>query len=360
MVFENSRHTMLFTALLSLGLLSPPLQAQVEQATEGAVVAVAPEAYEFTDVYRLDHTAVKSQDNTGTCWSFATASFMESELLRQGKGKHDLSEMFIVRNIYQDKARNYLLRQGKANFSQGALAHDYINAVKRQGLMPEEAYSGLVPGEKAHNHSEMEAVLMGVLEGLVKQRAPSQKWPKVIDRILDVYMGAAPENFSYQGKDYTPESFAAEIGFNAKDYLSLTSYSHHPFGESFVLEIPDNFSNGSFLNVPIDDLVTTIDRALAAGYTVAWDGDVSERGFLAQQGLAVLPAADNRNFQNAPGSEESVTQERRQQTFETLSTTDDHLMHLVGSAKDQLGNKYYIIKNSWGGTGKHDGFLYMS
>jgi bleomycin hydrolase len=343
----------------SLQAQDVPPAAEAKQETETAKPE-PPKAYEFTDVIRLDHTPVKSQDATGTCWSFATTSFLESEMLREGKGLLNLSEMYVVRNIYTDKCKNYLLRQGKATFGQGALAHDLIGGVKKYGIVPEEIYSGLLPGQTRHNHSELETVLKGLMDTFVAMKTPSKKWTEVVESVLDTYMGPAPKEFSFQGRDYTPQSFAAELGFDANDYVNLTSFTHHAFGDSFALEIPDNFSNGAFQNVPIDDLVNTIDRALEAGYTIAWDGDVSERGFQQNNGIAVLPDPSSKNFSQAPGPELNVTQEMRQETFENFTTTDDHLMHLVGTAKDQLGNKYYIIKNSWGETGSQNGYLYMS
>ncbi len=320
-----------------------------------------PKEYQFTVESSLECTDIKSQDQTGTCWSFATASFLESELIRQGKGKHNLSEMFIVKNIYEDKAKNYLLRQGKANFGEGALAHDFINAAKSNGLVPEEVFSGLIDGQEKHNHGEMSSVLQGMLDSLVKRRRIGQYWDDAYSAVLDTYMGASPVEFSYQGQTFTPVSFAQHLGFNADDYLSFTSYTHHPFNESFVLEIPDNFSNGSFQNVPIDRLVEIIDQAVEKGFTVAWDGDVSERGFSRSKGIAILPKKANRpDAFTVPGEELVIDQEMRQQTLETFSTTDDHLMHLVGTAKDQNGTKYYIIKNSWGESGPYKGYLYMS
>lgn len=317
--------------------------------------------YEFTPVKEIECTGIKSQSNTGTCWSFATSSFIESELMRMGKGEHDLSEMYVVRNIYKDKARNYLLRQGKANFSQGSLSHDLIRMMDKNGIMPESTYSGLVTKGKPHNHSEMEAVLKGLLDGIRKSKGLSKRWPMAFEAILDVYLGAAPESFKYQGKKYDPLSFADDLGIDADDYVSLTSFTHHPFGESFILEIPDNYSNGSFQNVPLPQLMKVIDKALEMGYTIAWDGDVSEKGFDAKQGIAVLPLKPNRkDLFTTPGPEIEVTQELRQEHFESLSTTDDHLMHLVGKAKDQEGKEYYIIKNSWGKISPYKGYLYMS
>lgn len=316
--------------------------------------------YRFETEVMIPSTEVKSQGRTGTCWCFATASFIESELMRTNMQEFDLAEIFVVRNVYKNKAQNYVLRQGKANFSEGALAHDLINAVRDHGLMPQSAYSGLLGQANQHDHSEMVALLQALLEGVVKQKNVSPKWKEVYSNIMDTYLGKAPSEFEYQGETVTPKQFAEKIGFNAKDYVNLTSFTHHPFYEEFVLEIPDNYSSGAFLNVPIDKLVSIIDNAVANGYSVAWDGDVSERGFSAPNGIAVLPAGNRRNFASEPGEEVQVDQEMRQKTFEDFTTTDDHLMHLVGIAKDKNGAKYYIIKNSWGPVGPYEGKLYMS
>ncbi len=359
-------------SLLTLFALVLPLSALVAQddvnkpasvttATQEAAEEEVPREYTFTVEKSLECTDVETQGQTGTCWCFATASFIESELIRQGKGVHELSEMFVVKNIYNDKARNFLLRKGKANFSEGALAHDFINAAGRHGLVPDEVYSGLIDGSESHNHAEMAAVLEGMLKALVERRRLSDNWDEAFQAVLDTYLGESPLEFSYQGETYTPQTFAEHVGFKTDDYVSYTSYTHHPFDRPFVLEIPDNFSNGSFHNVPIDRLVEIIDTAIANGYTVAWDGDVSEKGFSSSKGVAVLPAdPKRRDALTVPGDEMEVTQEMRQDTFEEYSTTDDHLMHLVGIARDQHGTKYYIIKNSWGETGPHDGYLYMS
>ncbi len=317
--------------------------------------------YEFSQLKQVDHTEVKNQANTGTCWSFATASFVESELMRKGKGEHDLSEMYVVRNIYKDKARNYVLRQGKANFSQGSLSHDLMAIIKQGGVVPEATYSGLHEGAKSHDHSEMEIALKGFLDGVIKSKKLSKKWPKALDAIMDVYLGSVPEKFDYNGKKYDPKSLAKSLDLDHADYVNLTSFTHHPFGESFVLEIPDNYSNGSFLNLPIDQLISVIDKALDKGYTVAWDGDVSEKGFDAKKGIAILPKNPGRkDLYDKPGPEKEVTQELRQEAFESYATTDDHLMHIVGKASDQAGTEYYIVKNSWGKISPYKGLLYMS
>ena len=316
--------------------------------------------YEFTIDKEVSCSPVRSQDRTGTCWCYAGTSFLESELMRRSEGTHDLSEMFVVKNIYRDKALNYVLRHGKANFSQGALAHDYLNAIDKYGIVPEEVFSGKTIGETAHNHDEMEVLLKGMLEGVVKQKKLSPRWNDAFGRVLDVYLGESPEAFQYRDATWSPQDFAASIEFDADDYVAFTSYTHHKFYEPFVLEIPDNFSNGSFMNVPVDDIVEIIDTAVDNGFGVMWDGDVSETGFSANRGVAVLPADKSTKGLSGPVEQMEVTQELRQERFLSYSTTDDHLMHLVGRATDQEGNKYYMIKNSWGKIGPHKGYLYMS
>ena len=208
-------------------------------------------AYNIQVEKSLTVNPIQSQGSTGTCWCFATASFIEAEMIKANRGTHHFSEMFIVKNIYRTKAQNYLLRQGKAQFSQGALAHDFLNAIEEYGLVPEEAFDGLAEGEKRHDHGEMEGVLAGMLNSLVERSTLSDKWEPALDGVLDAYLGTSPEQFEYQGRTYSPKELANELGYNREDYVSLTSYTHHPFGKPFVLEIPDNFSNGSFLNLPL-------------------------------------------------------------------------------------------------------------
>ena len=317
--------------------------------------------YDFKLKKDLACTNVKSQDRTGTCWSYATCSFFESELLRQGKGKMDLSEMFVVREVYKDKARNYILRQGKANFSQGSLSHDLLRVLKEKGAMPQSAFQGKENLTSKHDHSEMEAVLKGMLDGVLKQKKLSKKWPLAFDKVLDVYLGECPVKFNAAGKEMDAATFAKGLGINADDYINITSFSHHPFYQQFVLEIPDNYSNGSFYNVPIEELLAISSYALNNGYTLAWDGDVGEKGFSAKEGIAVLPVDEKReDLFSKPGKEKSVNQIMRQEAFESYATTDDHLMHAVGTAEDKKGNEYFIIKNSWGEISPYKGFLYMS
>jgi bleomycin hydrolase len=317
--------------------------------------------YQFTMTSDCNCTSIKNQNNTGTCWSFATSSFLESELIRMGKTEYDLSEMFFVRQIYQDKAQNYLLRQGKAQFGQGGLSHDVIKAFVEGGAMPESVYSGKLPGDYMHDHTEMENALKGMLDALTKEKKLTPKWPEAVAGIMDAYMGKVPQKFTHEKKEYTPQSFAASLGINPADYVTFTSYNHHPFYQAFVLEIPDNWSNGSYYNIPIDELVDITQQAISKGYSVAWDGDVSEKGFSANKGIAILPSNEAREDKfEKPGEEVSVSQDLRQATFMDYSTTDDHLMHITGTAKDQQGTRYFYVKNSWGEISPFQGYVYMS
>ncbi|MFK8004885.1 MAG: C1 family peptidase [Saprospiraceae bacterium] len=328
-------------------------QAQVEMKS--------PNSYGFTSVKTISCTPVKSQDRTGTCWSFATSSFLESEAIRMGHGPQDFSEMYVVRNVYKDKARNYVMRQGKANFSQGSLSHDLIRVIGDHGMVPESIYSGKLEGDQKHDHSEMAAVLKGMLDGVLKQKRLSKKWMKAFDAVVDTYLGETPQQFTYDGKKYSANSYAKEMGLDADNYVNITSFTHHPFYEKFVLEIPDNYSNGSFYNLPIEDVQKIVENAIDKGYSVAWDGDVSEKGFSSKNGMAIIPEdAEREDLFVNPGKEKMISQEMRQEQFESYATTDDHLMHLTGISKDKKGTKYFLIKNSWGEVSEYKGYLYMS
>lgn len=323
--------------------------------------------YLFTDTISLEATPVVSQGNTGTCWSFSTSSFLESEIYRLTEKSVDLSEMFTVRNTYPAKAENYVMRQGKAQFSEGGLAHDVLNSVAQYGLVPIDAYSGLAPTENKHSHAEMVAVIKAMLDAYVDNpaRKLSKKWKQAVAGVLDLYLGENIAQFSYDGKRFTPQSFAEEMKIKSEDYITLTSYTHEPFYDAFILNIPDNFSNGRFYNLPLDEFINTIDHALTNGYTVTLDCDVSEPTFSSKHGVAVIPA----NTENArtavlgPEPEKNINQTYRQDEFENYNTTDDHLMHITGKATDQNGVIYYKVKNSWGtdpGRTKYDGYIYMS
>lgn len=342
------------------------------------------QSYVFTVTDSVPVTPVKNQARTGTCWCFATTSFMESELLRKGKGEHDLSEMFIVRQKLKNQLEDNYLRRGNGNIGPGSLSPSYIHAFRQVGIVPEEVYNGINYDSKTHNHGELMPMLHAVADVAIKSKNRSPQYYQVVDGILDTYLGKVPEKFTYKGKEYTPKSFAQSLGLNMDDYVNLTSFTHHPYYESFILEVPDNWEHASMYNLPLDELMQTIDGALSNGYSVCWDGDVSEKGFAFKNGAAINPEindlsrfepADTARFSamkpgerlyeilkfEKPYPEVAVTPEIRQKGFESFVTTDDHLMHLTGIAKDQNGTKYYVTKNSWG-TERNDnkGYLNMS
>ncbi len=331
-----------------------------------SVYVLAQQPYQFKTEVDIDATPVISQGNTGTCWSFSTSSFLESEIIRLTGKRIDLSEMYTVRNTYPLKAQNYIFRQGKAQFDEGGLAHDVINSIKENGLVPFETFSGLFGNEKKYNHSELVSVLKAMLDAYIKNPGGklSTKWRNAVDALLDIYIGKKIKTFTYNGKNYTPQSFLKETKINPDDYVTLTSFTHQPFYASFILNIPDNWSNGCFYNVPIDEFINTIDVALKNGYTIALDCDVSERTFSSKDGVAVIPLKDG-NLKALQGvyPEKEITQEFRQKEFENYDTTDDHLMHITGIISDQNGTKYYKVKNSWGTNPSrttHNGYVYMS
>ncbi len=318
--------------------------------------------YQFENIVDLTRTETKDQCQTGTCWSFATVSFLESELIRMGKGSHNLSEMFNVRMTYPEKAEKYIRMHGKHQFGPGSLSHDVINVLEKHGCVPESVYAGRESEEEDYDHGQLDAVLEAVVNAVLKNKQGSGDYMAAIHGILDAYIGEVPSSFDYNGKTYTPASFRDEMGLSADDYINFTSYSHHPFNDSFILEVPDNFSQGEFVNVPVNDLVSIIDHALENGYSIAWDADVSERSFSFKNGMAILPVSGTKkeDMWSTVVEEKRVTQEMRQDTFDNFSTTDDHLMHLIGKAKDQNGTIYYMIKNSWGDSNPYDGVQYIS
>ena len=304
----------------------------------------------FTTVKQLKATPVKNQSMSGTCWSFATVSFLESELIRLGKGEFDLSEMFFVRYAYLEKAISYVRLHGNANFGAGGQAHDVINGLRDYGAVPENLFTGLKPGEEKHDHTELDAVLKAMLVVIAKQENVSVVWKTAIENVLDAYLGKIPSSFDYKGKSYTPKSFAKDvIALNPDDYIEITSFTHHPFYKSFRLEVPDNWAFCNYYNVPLDDIITIIDNAIDKGYTVAWDADVSEKEFSNSKGYARLSDTDVADAEKN-GKEKKITPEMRQKAFDDYSTTDDHLMHFTGVTKDQKGTKYYVTKNSWGAS----------
>jgi len=341
--------------------------------------------YQFTVVKENPITSIKNQGNSGTCWSFSGVGFLESELIRMNKGEHDLSEMYIVRRNYADKADKYVRVGGNLNFAQGGSFADVIETLNEYGVVPDELYTGLNDGETMHRHGEVEAGLAGYVKGIAanKNRKISPVWISGLNGILDAFFGAIPQSFQYQGKSYTPQSLGQSLGLDANNYVSITSFTHHPFYAPFALEIPDNWRWALSYNVPVDEMIQVIDNAINNGYTVAWATDVSEIGFT-RNGIAVIPddeAPENvgsdqahwlglsqgeRNnrikakLDQSPVKEKTITQEMRQVAFDNQETTDDHGMQIYGIAKDQDGTKYYMVKNSWGEAGKYKGIWYAS
>lgn len=357
-------------------LLYTGLQAQEE---------VPDSVYVFENLYEVEVTPVKDQHRSGTCWAFGAISYLESEAMRISGTETDLSEMFVVRNAYADKGQKYVRLHGRSNFGPGGQAHDVTNVIREKGIVPESVYPGLEIGEEKHNHGELDAVLKGFLDAVVKKKGGklTPKWFEAYLAILDVYLGSMPEAFDTGGKEYTPIEYAGAIGIEADDYIELTSYSIYPWYEKVLLDIPDNWSGDDYYNLPLVEFMQVIDHALENGYSICWDGDVSDRGFSHRNGIAILPEKKVENLSGTererwenlteaekgkelytfdkPGDEKKVDQDMRQEHFDNYTSTDDHLMHLTGIVRDQAGTRYYITKNSWDDdSNDKGGYLYMS
>ena len=344
--------------------------------------------YKFKVLKDLEATDVQDQGRTSTCWSFSSLSFFESEIIRIKKERHNLSEMFIVRNAYLGKAENYLRMYGTFTFGPGGAFHDIPWVIKRYGIVPEEVYGGLNYGASAHKHSEMEAVVESAVKALAKKPQNGKLtpvWKNGIEGILDAYLGDMPSNiedynFTYKGEKYTPKTFSESLGLNMEDYISLTSFTHHPFYSNFVLEVQDNWALQSSYNLPLDEFMEVMESALMQGYTFAWGADVSEKGFGYRDALAILPedestikksGKDSKRYNEAgaervsnafysPVKEKQISQKDRQIAFDNQETTDDHGMHVTGLVEDQNGTKYFIVKNSWGESNEKDGYFFAS
>lgn len=349
---------------------------------EGSDSTEVKDAYLIEDVNILPHTSVKDQNRSGTCWSYSGISFIESESMRLGYDSLNLSEMFIVRHNYAYKAERYIRTHGKTNFSQGGSFYDVLWAYDTYGILTEDKYKGITYGEEAPVFGELDAVFDGYVKGVAKNRNKklSPVWMQGFNALLDTYFGDLPESVQCEGEGLTPKEFAVQkVGVDANDYVSVTSFTHHPFYSSFILEIPDNWQWSSSYNVPLNELMEVFTYALDEGYTIAWGGDVSEKGFSHKKGLAIVPQTDIKEMSDSERSkweskekgdffnfeeivpEKTITQEMRQEGFDNWTTTDDHGMHIVGTAKDQNGNLYYKTKNSWNtDNSKYKGFLYMS
>ena len=367
----------LFTLALA-GLMTFGAFAQDAKKDEGFV---------FTTVKENPITSIKNQNRAGTCWCYSTMAFLEAELLRMGKGEYDFSEMYIVHNTYLDRADKAVRTHGDASFSQGGSFYDVLYGMETFGLVPEaEMRPGVMYGDTLSNHTELSAVSDAVVAAIAKGRQSKLQsdaegnmlWKKAIESIHDIYVGERPETFTVNGKEYTPKSYYESTGLNADDYVSLTSYTHHPFYEPFILEIQDNWRWASSYNLPIDELMEVFDNAIMEGYTIAWGSDVSEAGFT-RNGVAVMPDAEKaqelsgsdmahwlklspaeKKLNDKPQPQKWCTQEERQLGYDNWETTDDHGMLIYGIAKDQLGNEYYMVKNSWGESGTYKGIWYAS
>ncbi len=341
-------------ALLLSVVIYLPAQEQIQK-----------DDYTFTFQNKLNCNPVENQANTGTCWSFSTGSYLESEAIRLGKQPIDLSEMYWVRKAYLEKAQKYLHYHGKSNFGQGGLSHDILRLYDQYGAMPESVYTGLVDGKTRHNHDKLQKDLLSYLDSLIRSKHIEPTWRSHVTAILDQHLGSCPESFTYDGKTLDPKAFAQEyIGINVDDYLTVTSFTHHPWYGTFVLEVPDNYSDGQYHNIPLLELQELLRRALALGHSIVWDCDVSETGFSARQGLALVPVDDQQVSTvdpfKEPHPEKLITAELRQAEFDSYALTDDHLMHIVGLASDQEGKLYYYVKNSWGDDRGFGGYLFAS
>ena len=367
-----------FITLAALGLCFSSINAQ-----EAKEEKKAEEGFVFTTIKENPITSIKNQNRSSTCWSFSSVAFLESELLRQGKGEFDLSEMFIVHHTMEDRAVNYVRYHGDASFSPGGSFEDMVVCYEKYGMVPQDAMPGIMYGDSLPVHNELDAVAGAYVEAIGKGKFSklTPVWKNGLRSIYDTYLGECPKEFNYNGKTYTPRTFADEVlKLNMNDYISLTSYTHHPFYTQFNVEVQDNWRNALSYNLPIEELMEVMDNAVRKGYTFAWGSDVSEQGFT-RDGIAVFPdaskgaeltgsdmahwlglsAADKRKeLTSKPLPEVNVTQEMRQKAFDNWETTDDHGMLIYGLAKDQNGKEYFMVKNSWGEAGKYKGIWYAS
>ncbi len=359
----------LFLSFSASILAQDDLVKKVYQQNE----AVYEQGYQFTEEVSLDVLPIKNQASSGTCWSYATTSFVESEMLRKGKTPVDLSEMFTVRQVYKDKAERYVRLHGHLNFAQGGATPDVLYVLKKYGAVPYYEYKGLEYGEEKNKHSELESVLKNMLDAVIKNPNGrlSTAWKSAVESTLNAYLGDYPESFNYDGKTYTPRTFADQIvGINTDDYVQITSFINEDMHSNVFIEVPDNWSWATAFNVPLDEMIDNLDNALDNGYTVSWATDVSEKGFSVHNGIAIVPAKpfetmsdeEKKAVFQSPTEELKITPELRQQAYDNYETTDDHGMHIVGRSVDQNGTKYYLVKNSWGEIENpyKNGYVYCS
>lgn len=345
------------------------------------------EGFQFTDQVVIKTTPVKNQNRSGTCWCYSTMTFLESEILRAGGEEIHLSEMWIVRHSWMEKAERYMRMHGSLNFAEGGAAHDVTEGIKKYGIVPFEVYKGLNYGTDLPDFHELSAALKGYLDAVMQagersRRPLSTAWKRGFNALLDEYFGEMPETFTWNGKEYTPKSFAESLPIDMDDYIDISSFTHHPFYEKFILEVPDNWLWGEVYNLPLEEMMQVVDHALEQGYTIAWGTDVSEKGFSRTKAIGVIPETDPKSMSGTeaerwgqltakereaalysfdkPGKERAINQQMRQEAFDNYETTDDHGMVIVGTATDQHGTVYYKVQNSWDTVKPYDGFWYFS
>ena len=387
------KKTLLFAAALivSVSAFAQPVQPVQTIVAPTAVTADKPaeknalEGFKFETVKELPVTSVKDQASSGTCWCFSGISFLESEILRVNSkiDDIDLSEMFVVYNSYADRAVKYLRLDGHLTFGQGSSFGDVLYTIKDHGIVPQDVMTGLNYGTERNQHAELSAGLRGYIDAIAKvpNKTLSTAWLNGYKGILNAYLGEAPEQFTWNGKSYTPQEYFKSLKIDLNDYVDITSWTHLSYYEEHPVEVCDNWRWEQAYNLPLDEMVAVIDNAIENGYTVAWAADVSEMGFT-RNGIAINPdpevldkakkagsdeakwlgmGAGARKFDpKAPVKEMEVTPELRQKGYDDKSTTDDHGMHIYGIAKDQNGTKYYLVKNSWGTNSKYSGIWYVS
>jgi bleomycin hydrolase len=328
------------------------------------------EAFGFKTVVNAEATSIKNQGSSSTCWSYSGNSYIESEMIRMGKKPIDIAEMFTVRNMYIDKAESYVRMHGGMSYGQGGAPHDPIDLMMKYGALPQELYIGLLPGQVKNDHSELESVIKGIIEPIAKSEKPiSTVWKKALTGVVDTYLGTVPEKFKFEGKEYTPMTFAKDVvGIDAKDYVEITSYISSPYYSQMIVMVPDNWTFKPSYNVQLNDMIETIDYALNKGYTVVWGTDVSEKSFSWKNGVAYVPTKsfndmtdeEKKDMFAKPQAELEITPEIRQKAFDNYETTDDHGMQITGIAKDVNGKEYYMVKNSWGTKNDYEGYLYVT
>ena len=363
---------MIKKSLIFVGILcSLSMTAQDELIKKVIGNASANSKFEFKEVINLETTSVKAQGSAGTCWSYSGNSFLESEMIKNGKTPVDLAEIFAARHVYLGKARNYILFNGNLGLGDGGETHDVMNMMRKYGAMPQQAYTMEDYGKGVVKSNEFQAKFKEILDAYIKNEDPKKgaSWVTDINNYMDEKLGKLPETFTYAGKTYTPHTFVKEVvGINPDDYVEFSSYKDNPYYQKMVLPVPDNWSYDQVYNVPMKELTDIIDYALTKGYTVAWSSDVSEPYFSWKNGVAEVPDMDIYNITpeqkktlfDGPIKEKEVTEDLRLEGLYTLTTTDDHAMHIVGLAKDQNGKEYYKVKNSWGETNDYKGYLYVT